>query len=301
VLASAGTEADGAQRLASHGSHDDRISAVVTGSNKGIGFEICRQLLKAGVSVVVTARSAQRGQEATSRLQREQNGHLVLGFVEMDVSNDVSVAKSASIISSLVDGSLDLLINNAGVGYPDRLFGADEARDIVNVNALGTVRSTRALLPLLSGSRAGRIVNVASIESSLSQLSKPLQQRFADAALADRHVADLMNEFVAAVAEGTHRRRGWGGTMYHASKVGQMAFAGLLARELTAAGSNVTVVSCCPGFCRTDMSDECYGAGLGHKSAAEGADTPVWLALMSPAEARKTHGCFFSDRRQLAW
>jgi carbonyl reductase 1 len=277
------------------------ISAVVTGSNKGIGFEICRQLLDAGISVVVTARDLRRGEEATSRLRREPNGHLVMGFVEMDVADDNSVARSVSSISNLVGGKLDLLVNNAGIGYPDRFFGPEEARAIVNINTFGTMRSTRALLPLLSASRVGRIVNVASIESSLSQLARPLQQRFSDAALTDKKVVDLMNEFVTGVAQGNHRRVGWGGTMYHASKVGQMAFAGLLARELTNAGSNVTVSSCCPGFCRTDMSDRCYGVGLGHKSAAEGADTPVWLALMSPENAQKSHGCLFTNRKQRTW
>ena len=70
------------------------MSAVVTGSNKGIGFEICRQLLGAGFSVVVTARNRELGEEATQRLRREPNGHLVAGFVEMDVSDDESVARS---------------------------------------------------------------------------------------------------------------------------------------------------------------------------------------------------------------
>jgi NAD(P)-dependent dehydrogenase (short-subunit alcohol dehydrogenase family) len=278
-----------------------RPRAVVTGANKGIGFEICRQLLGAGVSVVVTGRSLERGEEATSRLRREPNGHLVLGFVEMDVADNDSVAQSVPRISDLVEGELDLLVNNAGVGYPDRLFGAAEAHDIVNVNTYGTMRATRALLPLLSRACAGRIVNVASIESSLAQLARPLQQRFTDAALNDTKLVALIDEFVASVAAGSHRRDGWGGTMYHASKVGQMAFAAVLARELTAAQSNVTVVSCCPGFCRTDMSDQCYGVGLGHKSAAEGADTSVWLAVMAPEEARASHGCFFSDRRKLRW
>lgn len=198
-------------------------------------------------------------------------------------------------------GKLDLLVNNAGIGYPDRTFGAEEARAIVNINTKGTIRATRALLPLLSAANSGRIVNVASIESSLSQLSKPLNKRFSSPTLTDQKVADLMDEFVSAVAAQKHRAMGWGGTMYHASKVGQMAFAGLLSRELTDADSNVTVASCCPGFCRTDMSDSCYGHGLGHKSAAQGADTPVWLAVMSNEKARKSHGMFFSDRRQLVW
>ena len=277
------------------------MTAVVTGANKGIGFEICRQLLMAGVTVIITARSIERGVEATSRLQREPNGNLVAGFVQMDVADHDSVARSVEVIRKLTNGTLDILVNNAGIGFPDHCFGAAEARAIVETNAIGTIRATRALLPLLSASEAGRVVNVASIESSLKQLSMPLRQRFSDSNLNDQKVVDLMNDFVEAVSESQHRKRGWGGTMYHASKVGQMAFAALLARELTDDGSSVTIASCCPGFCRTDMSAQCYGPGLGHKSAAQGADTPVWLALMSQNEARATHGCFFSDRRSVQW
>ena len=289
-----------AVRNAAHWS-SSRLTAVVTGANKGIGFQICRQLIWAGVSVIITARSAQRGEEATLRLQGEQNGHLIAGFVQMDVADDDSVARSVPIIRNLCNGSLDILVNNAGIGYPDDHFGAAEARAIVEINTLGTIRATRALLPLLAASQAGRVVNVASIESSLAQLSRPLRERFLDPNLEDQDIFCLMEEFVVAVSASNHRKMGWGGTMYHASKAGQMAFAGLLARELTAAQSSVTVASCCPGFCRTDMSDQCYGAGLGHKSAAEGADTPVWLALMPQDEALKSHGCFFSDRRLLKW
>jgi carbonyl reductase 1 len=214
----------------------------------------------------------------------------------MDVADDQSVARSAEGISSLVGAKLDLLVNNAGVAYPDAVFGPAEAQATVNINAIGTIRATRALLPLLSRASAGRTINIASIESSLAQLSRPLQQRVSDVLLTDEKVVALMSEYVDAVASGSQRRMGWGGTMYHASKVGQLAFAASLARELTRKTSNITVASCCPGFVRTDMSDSCYGPGLGHKSTMEGADTPVWLALMSSDQARASHGYLFADR-----
>jgi len=279
-----------------------KMSAVVTGSNKGIGIEICRQLLRAGVSVVVTARNVQRGEQAASLLRGGPNGHLVVGFVQMDVADDESVTRGARQISSLLGGKLDILINNAGVAYPDSTFGAEEARNTVNINTFGTMRATRALLQLLSGPHAGRIVNVASVESSLRMLAEPLQKRFSDMTLSDQKIITLMNEFVTAVAAGNQKRMGWVHcTMYGASKVAQMAFGAMLARELTNARSNVTVASCCPGFCKTEMSDQCYGPGSGHKSAAEGADTPVWLALMSWDDARRSHGQFFTDRKLLRW
>jgi len=98
-------------------------SAVVTGSNKGIGFEICRQLLGAGFSVVVTGRNVQLGEEATSRLRREANGHLVAGFIQMDVADDDSVARS--VIGTNYPHPAVLPVNvhahtrrQHGIGYP---------------------------------------------------------------------------------------------------------------------------------------------------------------------------------------
>lgn len=212
-------------------------------------------------------------------------------------------------------------MNNAGVAYRDAMFGATEALDTVNVNTFGTMRVTRALLPLLAPASAvgaggentsspnnrrqnkGRIVNVASIESDLKHsLSKPLQNRFVDPFLIDKGIEDLMLEFVEAVRSGNQRQMGWGGTMYHASKVGQMAFASVIGRELSIPKrANVTIVSCCPGFVKTDMSSFCYGPGMGHKSPAEGADTPVWLALMQGQEATRSSGRFFTERREVVW
>jgi len=272
------------------------LSAVVTGSNKGIGFEICRQLLQAGVSVIVATRNVQLGEEAARLLQKGHNGHLVLGFVQMDVSDDASVSRSAKRIASLAGGKLDILVNNAGIAYTDNTFGAEEAWATVNTNTIGTMRASRALLPLLSASHSGRIVNIASVEGGLAQVTRPLQERFSDVSLTDAKLVALMQEFVAAAAEAGHKRKGWKGTMYAASKLGQLAFAGILAREFASSGSNMTVTSCCPGFCRTDMSAQCYGPGLGHKSAAEGADTPVWLALMQSEDAKQSHGHFYTDR-----
>jgi len=293
------------------------LIALVTGANKGIGLEICRQLLQANVSVVLTSRSVERGQAATSLLRREEeNGHLVAGFVQLDVADDTSVEKSVDKISELVGGKLDILVNNAGIAFRDDTFGAAEAFETVNVNTLGTIRVTRALLPLLSGKEEGgtkkrktaapsaaRIVNVASIESDLSQsLSKPLQRRFLADALDDEGIRELMMEFVDAVGKGTQRRAGWKGTMYHASKVGQMAFAQVLTREMARSGSkHITVVSCCPGFVKTDMSSFCYGPGQGHKTPAQGADTPVWLALMHGHAAQQSHGKFFTHREEIDW
>lgn len=217
------------------------VSAVVTGANKGIGFEICKQLLAANVSVVVTGRDVGRGEQAVSALKQYMlpsgREHLVAGFVQLDVGDDASVVQARDEIASLVGGKLDILVNNAGTAYLDRTFGEDEARHTINVNTFGTMRVTRALMPLLAQqsphdyfhmseanhdtadnnhgvtsravvagrSKSGRIVNVASIESSLSDLSPSLRKRFLDPTLTDMGLAALMDEFVTS--KRTRRRK----------------------------------------------------------------------------------------------
>lgn len=281
------------------------ITAVVTGANKGIGFEICRHLLKAQVSVILTGRNLDRGQKAVNKLKKEFNNDLILGFVQLDVGDEESVAASFQPISDLTNGTLNILVNNAGAAYKDNHFSKEAAYETINVNTFGTMRTTRVLLPLLKNgaekSVGGRIVNVASIESSLHYLSdKKLQKRFLDDSLTDSAIVELMEEFINATSNNQQKKLGWGGTMYHASKLGQLAFARTLAKELQSGKSAVTVASCCPGFVKTDMSSFCYGPGQGIKTPEEGADTPAWLALMFGEDALESHGRFFSDREMVS-
>jgi carbonyl reductase 1 len=100
-------------------------------------------------------------------------------------------------------------------------------------------------------------------------------------------VRSLMGEFAAAIEAGTHAQQGWPNSMYGVSKLGEATFSRVLARR----EPEVTVSACCPGWCATDMSSH-----SGPRSAAQGADTAVWLALAE--EMRGGSGSFWSDRRE---
>jgi len=144
--------------------------ALVTGANRGIGFEVCRQLAAAGFVVLLTVREATKAQAAAEALSS-------VGRVEplvLDVANADSIAKAAEEVASQYN-CLDVLINNAGIHYDtwEKVEDADiegTVTEAIRTNLLGPWRTSKAFLPLLGRSRAGRIVNVSSEAGSLAQM-----------------------------------------------------------------------------------------------------------------------------------
>jgi len=144
-------------------------TTLITGANKGLGFETARRLLAAGHTVYAGSRDAERGHRAAGRL----GARLVL----LDVTDDASVAAAAKAIEA--DGGLDVLVNNAGIEArkPDGgVFGAaemtaDMMRAMFETNVFGVVRVTHAFLPLLRRSAAPVIVNVSSGLGSMARMT----------------------------------------------------------------------------------------------------------------------------------
>ncbi len=142
-------------------------NTLITGANKGLGFETARRLIALGHNVYLTARDAERGQAAAQRLGAR--------FVQLDVTSDASVAAAAAFLRR-EPGGLDVLINNAGIagsiGDPQAVT-AEELRVVYETNVFGIVRVTHALLPLLRASDNPVIVNVASGLGSFGVVHDP--------------------------------------------------------------------------------------------------------------------------------
>ena len=188
--------------------------ALVTGANRGIGFEVCRQLARAGFAVLLSARDLRKARAAAKFLK-------TVGRVEplvLDVANESSISKAAAEVMSSYD-HLDVLINNAGIHYDiwETVEDADidgTVMEAITTNLLGPWRVAQAFLPLLRKSRASRIVNVSSELGSLAEM-------------------------------------GAGPPAYQVTKAGLNALTRTLAGELR--GSNILVNSVCPGWVATDM------------------------------------------------
>ena len=147
--------------------------ALVTGANKGIGYEIAAGLGALGWRVGVGARDDQRREAAVEKLRAA--GVDAFG-VPLDVTDDASVAAAAALIEERA-GRLDVLVNNAGVtgGMPQEPTTVDLAavRTAVETNVIGVIRVTNAMLPLLRRSASPRIVNMSSSVGSLTRQTDP--------------------------------------------------------------------------------------------------------------------------------
>lgn len=140
---------------------------LITGANKGIGYETARQLTGAGHSVYIGARSAERGQKAAAELGAR--------YVQLDVTDDASVAAAMKTIED-AEGHLDVLINNAGIGLA-ALNGPD-ALKVFDTNAVGMIRVTQAALPLLRKSQNPVVVNISSALGSFWAVTNPERPAF---------------------------------------------------------------------------------------------------------------------------
>lgn len=146
-------------------------TTLITGANKGLGFETARQLVAAGHTVYVGSRDPERGRRAA--------GELGARAVVIDVTDDASVAAAAKTIEA--EGGLDVLVNNAGIegrAEGNRVIGAADVtagtmREVFETNVFGLVRVTHAFLPLLQRSAAPVVVNLSSGLASLTRITDP--------------------------------------------------------------------------------------------------------------------------------
>ena len=141
---------------------------LITGANKGIGFETARQLLELGHTVYVGARDAERGEKAAAELGAR--------FVRLDVTDDASVGEALAAIDA-AEGRLDVLVHNAGV-LGDGPVDGPAALRVFDTNAVGIVRVTEAALPLLRRSANPTVVTVSSSAGSFWAVTNPDRPEF---------------------------------------------------------------------------------------------------------------------------
>jgi NAD(P)-dependent dehydrogenase (short-subunit alcohol dehydrogenase family) len=141
---------------------------LITGANKGLGYETARQLIERGHSVYLGARDAARGEIAATALGSR--------FVQLDVTNDASVETALAVVAER-EGRLDVLINNAGVSAWGDVTGA-AATQVFETNVVGIIRVTQAALPLLEQSDNPRVVNLSSALGSFWAVTNPERRQF---------------------------------------------------------------------------------------------------------------------------
>jgi len=202
--------------------HTTKKTALVTGANKGIGYEIAAGLARLGFRVGVGARDTTRRTDAVEKLRAE--GLDVFG-VPLDVTDDASVAAAAALLER--EGGLDVLVNNAGItGAMPQLptqVTPEQVLEVVDTNVIGVFRVTNAVLPLLRRSTSPRVVNVSSTVGSLA-------------------LQTAQAEPVGPIS-----------AVYSPTKSYLNAVTVQYAKEL--AGTGILVNAGCPGYVATDLND----------------------------------------------
>ncbi|CAN6200325.1 unnamed protein product [Urochloa humidicola] len=303
-----------------HESIPERL-AVVTGGNRGIGLEVCRQLAVQGVMVILTARNEKRGKDAVEFLQRECNLSNIV-YHPLDILDGDGIASLAQHIESRY-GKLDILVNNAGVGGvvvdqealralnidPDLWLSGkathllervvvqtyDEAVKCLNTNYYGIKWVTEGLLPLLKRSTSGaRIVNTTSLRSELKRMpNEKLREELRDAdAWDEKRLEAMLEQFLEALKHGRVEEEGWP-TMLPAYSMSKMVV-NLYTRILARRHPEMRVNCVHPGFVRTEIN---WNTGV--IPPEEGAKGAVKLAIL-PDDGPT--GCYY-DQTELgvAW
>lgn len=240
-----------------------RKVALITGANKGIGFETARQLGQAGVHVLLAARDADKAAKAAATLAAEG---LPVEALVLDVTDSASIAAAAAAVTTRF-GHLDILVNNAGVMLDDGSRKVSEQsldiwRNTFDTNLFGVIAVTQAFLPLLAKSLAGRIVNLSSVLGSNTLHSTP---------------GSPIYDFKVPA--------------YNVSKTALNGWTVQLAYELR--DSSIKVNAAHPGHVQTDM-----GGASAPMAIPDGAKTSVQLALL-PADG--PNGGYFHMGATLPW
>ncbi|MEO5978027.1 MAG: SDR family oxidoreductase [Chryseolinea sp.] len=232
-------------------------SALVTGANKSIGFEVARQLAQKGVYVYVGSRNLENGIAAVNALKAE--GLSNVEAIQLDITNDESVKNARTEIGKKTK-ALDILINNAGIfgGYPQAALDStiDQFKAAYDANVYGVVRVTQAFIDLLRKSYEPRIVNVSSSQGSITLHSDP-----------------------------SYKYYDYKGAVYLSSKSAMNMYTVVLAYELR--NSDFKVNAVCPGYTKTDFN--------GHRGPGSVENAGMRIIKYALIDKNGPTGKFFSE------
>lgn len=238
--------------------------ALVTGANRGIGLETCRQLAQHHIQVILTSRDIAKAQAAVDKLGLDN-----IVAHQLDVTDEASIMQTQQWVTEQY-GRVDILVNNAGI-FPDVAGSAsdaggadssifnvsiDKVRAAMETNLYGALRLCQVFIPMMIEQNYGRVVNVSSGMGQLSDMD--------------------------GCCPG-----------YRTSKTALNAVTRAFAAELKMNQVNVLINSVCPGWVRTDM-----GGSSADRDVQQGAEGIVWLATLAD---NSPSGGFFRDKQVIDW
>jgi len=267
------------------------MTVLITGSNKGIGFEIARLFGKNSYAstVIITSRDIANGEKALASLKSEfPNTKYDLHQLDL-----VSESSRAALVNWVKEkyGSIDVLINNGGFAHKAASTASPhtQATETLAINFYGTKDLTNAIKPLINS----RIVTVASMVSrfSFAKLNEEIKKEIL-ATPTESRLVEMGDEFIKLAESNSHAEK-YTDSTYGMSK--------LLIRSLTERQAknwpDLKVFSGCPGWCKSDMA----GWERPPRTAEDGADVFWWLATTDEAEILNDSGSYYEQREKVGW
>lgn len=270
--------------------------ALVTGANQGLGLALVRGLCRTlgpEAHVYLGARDSVRGADACAVLQAEG---LAPRLCLIDVTDDASVAAAADAIHA-AHGGIDLVVSNAAQRMDCDTPFALQVRGFVETNNHGTYRVLRAFTLHLR--ECARVLVVASSFGSLRNLPERLWPQFDGPTLQLEDIERAMDAYVDAVERGNAADLGWPEWINIPSKIGQVASARILAREIAGA-RGILVNAVCPGLVDTAASRPWFADMSKAATPDQAAADVVWLATLPPG-SHGPNGLLIQHRQEVPW
>jgi len=261
-------------------------TVIVTGANRGIGYQIVKQLFSKPISrnIIMTIRDLTSGQKILDEIKNScPDSKSTLHVEQLDTSDDNSIDSFYNTIQTKYK-KIDVLVNNAGVKQPK------DAPFTINVNTLCTAKLTEKLLPLLSDD--GKVIMISSMLGKLQNHGPEVIKLLTNPDLTREDFSKLVDQYLELVKQGTQVEFGFSGLCYNVSKALLNTYARFVLRKL--AKPTQQIYMCHPGWCRTDMGGQ--GAPL---SSAEGANTPIYLVELPFEVDAKLDSKYFNEHQKV--
>ncbi|XP_052742325.1 carbonyl reductase [NADPH] 1-like [Bicyclus anynana] len=265
--------------------------AVVTGSNKGIGFGIVRELCKRGLRYVyLTARDAQRGQEAIAKLNKEGYDPF---FHQLDVTDEQSV-KAFTKYLKRKHGGLDILINNAGVinaNFTETTY--EDTIRVLNANYYSILTIQTYMFPILKDN--ARVIHISSDCGHISNLKNTYWiERLTKEDIKQEDIDAFVDWFVDSVRNGTLNEADFQEMPLLSYRISKISLCALTRVQQKEAGRGISVNSLHPGFVKTDMTKT-----AGFITIEDASQAPVYLALDVDQSVKGRY--FWFDKTEKDW
>ena len=262
-------------------------TVVITGTNKGIGYETVHRLLgqSTPLDIILTARNSKLGLDAVVSLSKKHStSPSRMTFHQLDISDSNSIDQFIKWVKEERNGKVDVLVNNAGIFFEEEEL-AEERLATLKINFQGTVELTEKLLPYLS--KDGKIINISNENGQLSWQGK-IRKDLEDPSLTREKIMKLVDQLAETCKNGKHTELGWARPIYDDTKALLNAYTRWVLVKMVTGDQQCYTVD--PGWCRTEM-----GGPSAPLPVERGADTPMHLINLPFKYDERYNGKFFRD------